>query len=145
MKMKKLFLYMALLASPAAWADGSLLSPQQITQIAGMMFQAYAEGNVNQMFTDEMKCWDDASKTKRADKNVVAACATAAMAGTFIEASYARAQRRGAHPLYAGEAVRERLKELSGLKNEDLKAVWDSTLEPNVPVIMLGLQGAGMR
>jgi len=74
MKLKKLFLYMALLVSTAAWADRSLLSPQQITQIAGMMFQAYVEGNVNQMFADEMKCWDDASKTKRADKNVVAAC-----------------------------------------------------------------------
>lgn len=143
--MKRLFFYIVLLVSPAAWADGSLLSPQQITQIAGMMFQAYVEGNVNQMFSDEMKCWDDASKTARADKNVVAACGVAAMAGTFIEASYARAQRRGAHPLYAGEAVRERLKELSGLKNEDLKSVWDSTLEPNVPVILLGLQGAGMR
>lgn len=143
--MKRLFLCLVFLASPAAWADGSLLSPQQITQIAGMMFQAYIEGNVNQMFADEMKCWDDASKTKRADKNVVAACGVAAMAGTFIEASYARAQRRGAHPLYAGEAVRERLKELSGLKTEDLKTVWDSTLEPNVPVIILGLQGAGMR
>lgn len=139
-----LFAAIAMLAGVAQAAPPAL-SNQQISTIAGMMFQAYAEGGVQQMFADEMKCWDDASKTKRADKNVVAACATAAMSGGLIEASFARKQRRGPSPQYASDTIRERISELSGLNPDVLQSLSDETLRPGVPAMLTGLQGAGMR
>lgn len=145
MRLKLVTATAALIFTATAWAGGPVLSPQQISTIAGMMFQSYAEGGVPQMFADEMKCWDDASKTARADKNVVAACATAAMSGGLIESSFARKQRRGPSPQYAGDAIRERISELSGLKPDVLQSLSDDTLRPGVPAMLTGLQGAGMR
>lgn len=135
----------AMLLAGVARAAPPVLSEQQISTIAGMMFQAYAEGGVPQMFADEMKCWDDASKTKRADKSVVAACATAAMSGGLIEASFARKQRRGPSPQYAGDAIRERISDLSGLNPDVLQSLSDETLRPGVGAMLTGLMGAGMR
>ncbi|KAF1049702.1 hypothetical protein [Xylophilus sp.] len=145
MTMLRTTLLAAVLLAGVAQAAPPALSDQQISTIAGMMFQAYAEGGVPQMFADEMKCWDDASKTKRADKNVVAACATAAMSGGLIEASFARKQRRGPSPQYAGDAIRARISDLSGLNPDVLQSLSDETLRPGVPAMLTGLQGAGMR
>lgn len=132
-------------AAAQAAADGSLLSSDKISQIAGVMFDGYRSGNVNQMFNDESACWNDAAKRSRADKALVAGCASAAMAGALIEATYARAQRRGPHPRYTGDAVRERIMKMSGLSQNETQSILDSTIEPNIGVILAGLKGAGMR
>lgn len=137
----------AALTLPAiAQADTTLLPADSISQIAGATFQNYQIGNVNQMLAEENTCWDDASREKGSNKQtIVAACASAAMSGAFIEATYARSQRRGSHPQYTGDAVRARILKKSGLSEAETQRILETTVEPNVPAILAGLKGAGMR
>jgi len=125
---------------------GDLLSKQQVIQIAGDMFRAYSQGNVKQMLAEEMNCWKRASREKGdKKKSAVATCMVAVMAGAFIEATYARSQLRGSHPQYTGEVARARILENHGLPEVEGKRIFESTIEPNVPVVIEGLMGAGMR
>lgn len=143
--MKRIIFSAVMLVGSQAWAD-VLLPPESISQIAGATFQNYQIGNVNQMLAEENTCWDDASRENGSNKQtVVAACASAAMSGAFIEATYARSQRRGSHPQYTGDAVRARILKKSGLSEAETQRILETTVEPNVPAILAGLKGAGMR
>lgn len=124
----------------------SLLLPNEISDIAENTFQSYRVGKVNQMLAQESECWNEAAREKGEIKKIlVAACASTAMAGAIIEATYARSQRRGSHPEYTGEGARARIFRMSGLSETETQEIIESSVEPSVPAIIAGLQGAGMR
>lgn len=135
------------ISAPALAEDAapSLLSSDKISRIAGSMFQSYQAGRVNQMLADENDCWEDAARGNTINRKIVAACAVAATAGAFIEATYARSQRRGANPQYTGEAIRARILKKSRLSEDEIDGILASTIQPNIGAIMVGLNGAGMR
>lgn len=122
-----------------------LLSPDKISKISGAMFESYRYGKVNQMLKDEMNCWEDAARQKQVNRSLVAGCATAALAGGFIEATYARSQGRGSHPKYTGESIRERIMANSRLSKDETHSILEESVKPNIDFILTGLAGAGMR
>jgi len=125
-------------------AAPSLLQPEEVSQIAGQMFQSYQAGNVNGMLAAEDGCWKKAIRGKKIDKKLVATCTTAAMSGAFIEAAYARQQWRGAHPSYTGKAVRARLEQRTGFDDKQAEEILVDTVQANLGAMFAGLQGAGM-
>lgn len=143
-----LYFCLAMLFSivPLKASAESLLLPNEISDIAENTFHSYMSGRVNQMLAQENECWREAAKEKGEIKKIlVAACASTAMAGAIIEATYARNQRRGSHPEYTGEGARARIFRMSGLSESETQKIIESSVEPGVPALIAGLQGAGMR
>lgn len=85
------------------------VSPEKAAQMAGEMYQAYRYGGVGEMLSLENSCWNALAKQQRPSDASATSCSVAALAGAFIEATYARKQMRGAVPAYNSESFRQRL------------------------------------
>jgi len=145
----RLLFILAIFLTPAIGiaekSSAALLSRDEMSQIAGTMFESYRYGRVNQMARDENDCWEDSTRLNKIDSAIIAGCATAAIAGGLIEASYARSQRRSPHPKYTGDAIRDRIMVRSRLSSTETQNILDITVRPNIDAIISGLSGAGMR
>ena len=117
----------ALLLTGVAYAE-PMLTDDQIFTISGSMYKAYQSGGVNNMYNQELKCWKDASKTKRADKVKVETCMTMAISGAFVEASYARQQMRGSVPQYTVNEVNKRIEKSSRMTENELEALRETLI-----------------
>jgi len=146
--------YLAVLA----FASGALLSCQafaerlvneeKASEIAGDMYQAYRSGGISNMLSMENSCWDELIKQRKKNEKGSASCSIAGLAGSLIEGSFARQQRRGPAPAYSGESVRGRiLKNMgkAGFSETEAQQTLETSVGPNHGAIISGLANAGMR
>lgn len=135
-------------ASRAAALAKSLLPPEQVQEVAGMMFGIYSGGGPELMMQAENQCWDDVPGREPERSTVASACALASMAGTLIEAAYAQQEGRMPVPNYnAGLSTERAHKKMAaaGLSGAEVEAIYADTVAPNIEILLFGLMNAGMR
>lgn len=123
------------------------VSVEKAAEMAGEMYQAYRYGGISEMLSMENACWGTLAKQKKANETGAASCSVAALAGAFVEATYARQQRRGSAPAYNGDMFRQRLignMAKAGIKEERAQRVLELSTAHQGSVL-LGLMNAGMR
>ena len=111
------------------------------------MYQAYRYGGISEMLSMENACWGALAKQKKASETGATSCSVAALAGAFVEATYARQQRRGSAPAYNGDMFRQRLignMAKAGIKEDRAQRVLELSAAHQGSVL-LGLMNAGMR
>lgn len=142
-----IYSFMACTGAQAA-DDEPAVTPKEAQDIAGMMFTMYRAGGPGHMLRAENECWKEFSKDKEWIEYGTASCSLSALAGAFIEASYARKNARPSAPAYAGPAIRARiLKNLAQLGVSEQKAdeILKRSVAPRIEDVTLGLVNAGMR
>lgn len=132
----------------AANRANSLLPPEQVQEVSGMMFGAYYEGGPALMFRTENQCWLDVPSREPERSAVAAACALATTAGAMIEAAYA--QQEGRMPVlnYNAGMSTDRAKgkmKATGLSDAEIATIYAETVGPNMDMLLFGLMNAGMR
>lgn len=123
------------------------VSVEKAASMAGEMYQAYRYGGISEMLSMENACWGALAKQKKPSDASAASCSVAALAGAFVEATYARQQRRGSAPAYNGDMFRQRLignMEKAGIKEDRAQRVLELSTAHQGSVL-LGLMNAGMR
>lgn len=126
----------------------SAVSAKDAQEIAGMMFTMYRAGGTGRMLRAENECWKEYSKSKARSEYGAASCSLSALAGAFIEASYARQNARPPAPAYTGPAIRVRvIKNLSqlGVSEQRADEILGRSVSPMIGDVILGLSNAGMR
>lgn len=123
------------------------VSVEKAAEMAGEMYQAYRYGGISEMLSMENACWGALAKQKKANETGATSCSVAALAGAFVEATYARQQRRGSAPAYNGDMFRQRLignMAKAGIKEDRAQRVLELSAAHQGSVL-LGLMNAGMR
>jgi flagellar biosynthesis GTPase FlhF len=123
------------------------VSVEKAASMAGDMYQAYRYGGISEMLSMENACWGALAKQKKASETGAASCSVAALAGAFVEATYARQQRRGSAPAYNGDMFRQRLignMAKAGIREDRAQRVLELSTAHQGSVL-LGLMNAGMR
>lgn len=123
------------------------VSVEKAAEMAGEMYQAYRYGGISEMLSMENACWGALAKQKKASETGATSCSVAALAGAFVEATYARQQRRGSAPAYNGDMFRQRLignMAKAGIKEDRAQRVLELSAAHQGSVL-LGLMNAGMR
>lgn len=121
------------------------VSVEKASQMAGEMYQAYRYGGISEMLSLENTCWR-AFARKPSDAGATS-CSVTALAGAFVEASYARQQRRVPAPAYNGDGVRQRLignMAKAGIKEDHAQIILERA-GVHQESVLLGLINAGMR
>lgn len=145
-----------LVALPAAQAAAEGLESADHRQVqsadaegaAKAMFEAYRYGGPQEMQRIEEQCWSSMKAAGSPTDDGVARCSLMGMAGAFVEASYARQQRRSPAPSYTGQGVRERIMARTngmGWGQERIQAILVSSVSPRQGEVITGLANAGMR
>jgi hypothetical protein len=123
------------------------VSVEKAAEMAGEMYQAYRYGGISEMLSMENACWSALAKQKKANETGATSCSVAALAGAFVEATYARQQRRGSAPAYNGDMFRQRLignMAKAGIREDRAQRVLELSTAHQGSVL-LGLMNAGMR
>lgn len=123
------------------------VSPEKASAMAGEMYQAYRYGGVGEMLSMENACWSALAKQKRINEAGATSCSIVALSGAFVEASYARQQRRSSAPAYNQNLFRARLLEnieKVGIKEDRAQRVIELSVAHQSSVLV-GLTNAGMR
>ena len=123
------------------------VSVEKAADMAGEMYQAYRSGGISEMLSIENACWRALAKQKKTNETGATSCSISALAGAFVEAAYARQQRRGPAPAYNGDMFRQRLfgnMAKAGIKEDRAQRVLELSAA-HQGSILLGLMNAGMR
>jgi len=132
--------------SSASIAASPLVSDQQAMDIAGDMYRTAMFQGIGGMIETENACWD--LLKKNATEFGVAECSLYAMAGTIIDATFARTQRRGSLPAYNAIAANQRVIKNAteaGFSEDQTRNILESSVRPHAQNILTGLMNAGMR
>lgn len=136
-------------APQAAQVLRPAVSKEETENLSGAMFGAYLEGGAGSMLKLEEMCWSFLRKNRQyAVESGLAKCAIMSMSGAFIEASYARAQRRLIAPAYSTQGFRERIftrAKSFGWSSERTQSMLTTSVATNQEGVISGLMNAGMR
>lgn len=123
------------------------VSVEKAAEMAGEMYQAYRSGGISEMLSMENSCWRALVKQKKINETGATSCSVSALAGAFVEAAYARQQRRVPAPAYNGDMLRQRLignMAKAGIKEDRAQRVLELS-GAHQGSVLLGLMNAGMR
>lgn len=133
---------------PATLPQPSAVSKEDVQKAAGTMFETYVHGGPGAMLKAEEKCLSSMKESGGPTDDGVARCSLMGMSGAFIEASYARQQRRSPAPTYTGQGIRERIMSRTkgmGWGQERTQTVLVSSVSSRQGEVITGLMNAGMR
>ena len=123
------------------------VSEESASEMAGRMYEAYRYGGVGEMLAMENACWHSLAKQKKPTDASAVSCAVSALAGGFVEAAYARQQKRGPAPAYNPSLLRKRL--VGNMEkariNEDRAQRILELVTLHQESVLVGLMNAGMR